>query len=289
MTRVLQEPLLHFLLIGVGLFVLYDQLNEDNVEESRPQQIVVSAGRIEQLVGIYTKTWQRPPGPAELKGLIDDFVLEEAYYRQAVEMGLDRDDTIVRRRLRQKLEFLTGDTAALIEPSEEQLQTCLTSHEEAFRESGVWTFDQVCFNPEKHGENPAEWVADQLDAFRSGEVSAGDSNLLPERFELASRRAIAGMFGTEFADQLAQLEAGTWQGPVRSGLGYHLVRIESFREGRLPELNEIRDVVLREWHNEQRLAVRREMNESLLEQYDVVVEWPEDAPEKPASAQDGSP
>ncbi len=110
--RVLREPLVHFLLLGGVLFLIFGLTNQTGTTNS-DQRIVVSAGRIEQLATVFGKTWQRPPTSKELKGLIDDFVLEEVYYRQAVAMGIDRDDTIIRRRLRQKLEFLTDDVSSL--------------------------------------------------------------------------------------------------------------------------------------------------------------------------------
>jgi hypothetical protein len=130
MRNALKEPLLHFLLIGALLFVLFGLV--DDRRSGGEDAIVVSAGRIEQLAKIYAKTWQRPPTRQELQGLIDDFVLEEVYYRQAVAMGIDRDDTVIRRRLRQKLEFLTGDAAGLLEPSDQELTSYLASHPEAF-------------------------------------------------------------------------------------------------------------------------------------------------------------
>lgn len=120
MIKIFKEPLLHFLLIGAGLFWLYAVVNPEAANEG-DKQIVVTSGRIEQLLRIFEKTWQRPPSADELKALIDDFVIEEMYYRQGVAMGIDKDDTLIRRRLRQKLEFLTDDTAALIAPNDEQL------------------------------------------------------------------------------------------------------------------------------------------------------------------------
>ena len=118
MSRIHREPLFHFLLIGAIMFAIYAWRRE-NVSSLSREQIVVTPGRIEQLRTIFQKTWQRPPTDAELKGLIDDFVLEEVYYRQAVAMGIDRDDTIIRRRLRQKLEFLTDDAAAMVAATDE--------------------------------------------------------------------------------------------------------------------------------------------------------------------------
>ena len=130
--KILREPLLHFLLIGAALFVVFDLVSGPS-RSAQDKQILVSAGRIQQMANIFSKTWQRPPTAEELKGLIDDFVLEEIYYRQAVAMGIDRDDTVIRRRLRQKFEFLTDDLAATIEPTEEELTAYLVANPRAFR------------------------------------------------------------------------------------------------------------------------------------------------------------
>ena len=295
MKKISTEPLLHFLLIGVALFLVYDWVVDDERNnfasgETGPQ-IVVSAGRIEQLASIFAKTWQRPPTKEELQGLIDDFVLEEVYYRQAVAMGIDRDDTIIRRRLRQKMEFLTDDTASVIEPVEEELATYLAEHEDTFRESGTYTFQQVYFNPEKHGDDPEGYVAEQLTKLRSddgktgsGQIEVGDVSLLPTALKEVPRRAVDGTFGSGFSQELDKMEIGQWQGPVPSGLGFHLIRIDSVTKGRLPELSEIRPIVQREWSNERRLAVREETNKSLLQNYDVVIQWPEQTAETPDEA-----
>ena len=295
MKKLSTEPLLHFLLIGVALFLVYDWVADDERNDfasgESGQQIVVSAGRIEQLANVFAKTWQRPPNKDELQALIDDFVLEEVYYRQAVAMGIDRDDTIIRRRLRQKMEFLTDDTAALIEPTEEELATYLAEHEDTFRTSGTYSFQQAYFNPEKHGDDPETYIAEQLTKLRSddaktgsGQIEVGDVSLLPTAFQEASPRAIDGTFGSGFSQELDKLEIGQWQGPVPSGLGFHLIRIDSVTKGRLPELSEIRPIVQREWSNERRLAVREETNKSLLQNYDVVIQWPEQTAETPDEA-----
>ena len=289
--KFLKEPLLHFLVIGAVLFVVYSSMNESEEEAESGQRIVVTSGRVEQLAGIFAKTWQRPPTKEELQGLIDDFVLEEAYYRQAIEMGLDRDDTIIRRRLRQKMEFLTDDTASLIEPTDEELATYLAEHEDSFRESGTYTFQQVYFNPEKHGDDPETYVSEQLRFLRSkeprtgsGNIEIGDVSLLPTSFQKATGRVVDGTFGRGFSLKLDKLEIGQWQGPVRSGLGFHLIRMDSITKGRLPELSEIRPIVQREWSNARRLAVREETNKSLLKNYDVVIQWPDDTADTPEEA-----
>ena len=287
MKKLLKEPLVHFLLIEAGLFLFYSQVND--TASGPNQRVVVSAGRIEQLARIFTKTWQRAPTRKELQGLIHEFTLEEAYYRRAVEMGLDRDDTIIRRRMRQKLEFLTDDTAALVEATDEELEKYLTENEDSFRDSATYTFQQAYFNPEKHGDDPEAYVAEQLMALRSGETEVADVSLLPTSFNAATRRVVDGAFGADFSRELDRLEVGKWQGPVRSGLGFHLIRIDSRTPGRLPELAEIRPVVEREWSNARRLAVRDEVNASLLAGYDVVIEWPESATDNDPATQASAP
>lgn len=280
MKRILREPLLHFFLIGFGLFVVYGLVNRSNAADS-DNTIVVSSGRIEQLATVFGKTWQRPPTAVELKGLIDDFVLEEIYFRQAVAMQMDRDDTIIRRRLRQKLEFLTDDTSALVDPSEKELAEYLAANEQKFRQSPTYSFDQVYFNPEKHGDDPESEVSEMLSLIRTGK-DVGDASLLPSSYDLVERNAVDGTFGTGFSSHLDDLEIGEWQGPIRSGLGIHLVRLKARTEGRLPELSQIREIVEREWRNEQRVSTRKKMNDRLLQDYEVEIQWPDDFSDQPS-------
>ena len=169
--RWLREPLLHFLIIGTGLFLLY-QVTRGG-DESAPREIAISESRIEALAENFARTWMRPPTPQELRGLVDDYVKEEVFYREAIAMGLDRDDTVIRRRLRQKMEFVSEDAAAAAEPTDAQLQQFLTAHPEKFVEPARVTFQQVFVNAEKRGDaarRDAERILAELQAGqRSGE------------------------------------------------------------------------------------------------------------------------
>jgi parvulin-like peptidyl-prolyl cis-trans isomerase-like protein len=273
MNKMLREPLLHFLFIGAALFVVFGLIN-DRTSSDADTQVVVSAGRIEQLENIFAKTWQRPPTTDELKGLVDDFVLEEIYYRQAVAMGIDRDDTVIRRRLRQKFEFLTDDMAAAAVPTDEELANYLTANAEVFMTDTTYTFEQVYINPDRPGVDLGGYIAAQLSALRAGNVVDGDSALLPTSFDVTPGRVVDSNFGSGFSANLDSLPAGEWQGPVESGLGLHLVRIDARVESTLPELSDIRPIVEREWAHEKRLETRRIINAQLLNEYDVVIEWP---------------
>ena len=273
MKKFLREPLLHFLLIGAALFVVFG-LVSDRAPSNVDTQVVVSAGRIEQLENIFAKTWQRPPTEQELKGLVDDFVLEEIYYRQAVAMGIDRDDTVIRRRLRQKFEFLTDDMAAAAVPTDDELANYLAANADEFMTDTTYTFEQVYISSVHPGVDLESYVASQLSALRAGKEVEGSSGLLPAFFDTTPGRVVNANFGAGFSASLDSLPAGEWQGPIESGLGLHLVRIGSRVEGALPDLAEIRPLVGREWAHEKRLETRRIINEQLLTEYDVVIEWP---------------
>lgn len=283
MRSIIKEPLLHFILIGAALFLVFG-LTSDRNSGSADEKIVVSAGRIAQLVNIYAKTWQRPPTQEELRGLIDDFVLEEIYYRQGVAMGIDRDDTVIRRRVRQKFEFLTDDAAAAVKPTDEELLAYLAANEGSFRRDPAYTFQQVYINPRRSDGDLEGYVAKRLAELRASETAERDGGLLPTSFDRASRRVVEGTFGLGFSGKLDGLTLGDWQGPIESGLGIHLIQVQSRMEGALPDLAEIREIVEREWVNERRFEMRRAMNEMLLENYEVVIDWPTGQTEGPSDA-----
>lgn len=288
MKRLLREPLLHFLLLGAGLFLAYG-LRQRNAGSGEPGQILVTRGQIEHLALGFAKTWQRPPTPTELLGLVNDRVREEVYCREAMALGLDQEDTVIRRRLRQKMEFVSDDIAALVEPTEAELDAYLRTHADSFRVDPRFTFEQVYLDPQKHGERLADEVAQllaQLNQAGDGlEASAlGDSRLLESQFTGLPTSEVAKQFGEAFALDLERLEPGRWHGPVESGYGVHLVSVSERSEGRLPPLAEVRDAVRREWDNARRLAGNEAFYQELLGRYTVTIEGLETADELEAQA-----
>ena len=271
MNKIIREPLVHFALVGAALFVLYGLVN-DSGSAGADNQIVVSAGRIEQLVAIFHKTWQRSPTAEELKNLIDDYILEEVYFRQAVAMGIDRNDAVIRRRLRQKYEFLTDDMAAALSPTDAQLTAYVEANQQAFWKDASYTFSQVFVDP-KQTDND-RLVSDTLAKLRNGEMRPEGFGLLPVDFEAAPARVIDGTFGSGFSQSLDELETGQWTGPVQSGFGVHLILLQERVPGFVPELAEIRPIAEREWANEKRIQTRDTINQQLLSGYDVTIEWP---------------
>jgi hypothetical protein len=275
MKRILREPLLHFLLLGAAIFVAYGFVSKRAAEE--PGRIVITRGQIENLAAGFTKAWQRPPTAEELAGLIQDRVREEVYCREAVALGMDRDDTIIRRRLRQKMEFVSDDIAAQAEPSDADLGAYLAAHPDAFRIEPRLTFRQVYLDPKKHGANLAGDVAQLLAQLNQPGGTAdpaelGDAFLLEREFTVVTPGEAGKQFGVKFAEALGKIAPGQWQGPVESGYGVHLVQVSERTEARVPALAEVRDAVRREWDNARRLEANEKFYQELLKRFTVTIE-----------------
>jgi hypothetical protein len=285
----LREPLVHFLLAGAVLFGWYEWRGGGAGPGST--RIVLSSGQIESLAAGFARTWQRPASEAELKALIDDWVREEIAVREAMAMGLDRDDTVIRRRLRQKLEFLVEDFGAAAPPTDAELQAWFDAHAGQYRTETRIALRQVFLSRDRRGsaaDRDARALLGRLAAAGAdapiGEL--GDPSLLPQEVELAPRSEIAGIFGGEFADGVEKAALGTWTGPVESGYGLHLVCVRERLEGGSPALAAVRPAVEREFLAERRTRQVAGMYEKLLARYTVVVVG---RPERPAVAESSRP
>jgi hypothetical protein len=280
LSTLVREPLVHFMVLGLALFVLYGALGRDRADV--PGAIVVSRGQVEHLAAGFTRVWQRTPTTEELDGLVRDYIQEEVYYREAIAMGLDREDTVIRRRLRQKLEFVSEDIAALAEPTQADLQAFLQSQPERFRTEPRFTFTHVYLDPERHGDRLAARAEALLERLMAAGAQAdasalGDRLLLATSFESVTGSEIASQFGEEFARAVHDLAPGEWHGPVGSAYGVHLVLVSARTEGRLPALEEVRDTVRREWANAQRERANAALYQRLLARYTVTIEQPKGA------------
>ncbi len=276
-TKLVREPFLQFFVLGAGIFLLYGYAGGG---DAAPGEIVVSAGQIDRLVDRWVKTRMRPPTAAELAGLIDDHIREEVYYREAVALGLDRDNVVIRRHLRQQMEFLSQDIAAQADATEEELRAFLEANAESFRVEPRFSFRHIYLSLDQRGDagrgDAMRLLAELEDAGGAiGTTALGDPFPLPHDFESIAERDLSSMFGVQFAALLSSLEPGSWQGPVRSGYGIHLVFIREHTASRTPELAEVRDAVTREWRAVRRQAANAEVYRSLRERYTVFVETPE--------------
>jgi PPIC-type PPIASE domain len=274
-VKLLREPLVHFLLFGAALFLL-SNLMSGSSRSSGPgsNEIVVSQGQIASLIQSWQLVWQRPPTESELQGLIQDYVREEVLYREAVAMGLDKDDTVIRRRLRQKMEFLADDTAEIAEPTDDDLEVYLREHTERFAVAPRVSFQQVFVSRDRHGDRTEEHAEDVLKKLRAGgsPEELSDPLLLPDAYDSESPNEVGRTFGDAFSRSLFELAPGPWTGPIESGYGLHLVRVRARDDGRSPKLAEVRDDVAREWMAARRKETNEKFYEALRDKYSVRIE-----------------
>jgi hypothetical protein len=272
LLRLLREPLLHFAVLSVLIFLAYFLLS--GRKEAGREQIIVSEARIEQLAGLFAKTWQRAPAPEEMKALVDDYVAGEIYYREARRLGLDSDDAVIRQRLRLKMELMNDLEVDQLSPDDAELAAFLAANSARFAVDPQLAFEQVLLSPERRGDALEADAAKLLGELRSGSIdpaTAGDSTLLPPSLPLTQLTLVGREFGDDFAAAIAALPQGEWSGPVKSGYGLHLVRIIERQPSRTPTLDEAREAVIREWKAVKREDFRRERLAELARQYDIVI------------------
>jgi uncharacterized coiled-coil protein SlyX len=285
----LREPLLQFLVIGALLFLAFQWWGGGGSASSR---IVITPGEIDSIVTGFTRTWQRPPTEQELKAQLDERVREEIAAREATAMGLDRDDTIIRRRLRQKFEFLTESGLDARAPTDAQLQAWLAAHSDLFRSEPELAFRQVYLSPERRGarlESDAHELLAQLS--KSGpdvEIDKlGDTLMLPQELGRTTQAEVARTFGDGFAEAILKVEPGRWVGPVRSGYGLHLVLVREREAARNPTLAEVRPQVEREFTADRQRRELDALYARLLQRYQVMIEKRPEIP--PAAVANASP
>ena len=271
----LHEPLLHFLLIGAALFVFYNLQTDDSDDDSN--SIVISEPDIDRLIILWEKKWQRLPTEAELEGLIEAQIREEVLYREALAMGLDQNDTIVRRRLAQKVEFISADLASQAEPSDADLQTYLDAHTDKFAVPARISFQQVYLNADQRGNHVEEDAKRLLDELaRPGAsvdiMAAGDPFMFGQQHANLTEHGVARLFGQQFAEKIFELPVGAWQGPVVSGYGLHLVYVDAKSEAKASTLDEVRDKVRDEWLAQQRRKMDQVFYSELRKRYDIKIE-----------------
>ena len=282
----LKEPLLHFLLIGAALFLIFGLRGNPSVvpgaagQAGMPSaQIVVTRDTIEQLNSLFVKTWHRPPTVEELKAIIEDHIRSEIYYREAVAIGLDRDDDVLKWRLRQKMEFIYENISSLAEPTTEDLKAFMKTHGEKYVTDPQTAFRQVYVSTYKRGKS-AEADARQILAQLIKGIdpdSVGDATMLEGEIRLSELWDIRKQFGDEFSRNLLDIKPGKWAGPIRSTYGLHLVYVRERSGGRLADLSEVREAVKRDWMFEKQKEIKDAAYAKLRQRYSITVEKPKAA------------
>jgi len=260
-----REPLVHFLVIGAALFVIYAYWGQQGTEE-QGKTITITVGEIEWLSDSWQKRWNRPPTQQEREGIINQYLKEMILYREALAMGLDRDDTVIRRRLAQKLEFLSQDLISPTPPSEEELQAYFAEHIDRYQQPDLITFTHIYFDPDKRGNQTlkdAETAKAEMIALQQPPQdvrSFGDQFMLQSYYPERSEAEVAKLFGSGFAGPVFKLAPNEWHGPVLSGYGTHLVYVHDLKKPEPPRFAEVETQVRQDWENDR----REQLNEQFI-------------------------
>ena len=278
--RWLREPLLHFLVIGVVLFGVYAYINRGRARIESPTQIVLSLDELATMETYFESQWHRRPTPQEFQAMVEDKVKEEVLYREGLVMGLDKDDTIVKRRMVQKVQFLAEDIATAHEPSTAELKAWFEKNSSKFALPSRYGFRHLYFSPDKRGRNARDDAAQAL-AKIAGQpedttmiASLADRFMFQDYYGDRAPSAIAKEFGPQFAVALEKVKPGSWQGPIESGFGWHLVFVDTVIPGRIPAFEEVESEAKTAWLGEQKALARERAYKSLRAKYTVLLPSP---------------
>ena len=272
--RIFKEPLLHFLVLGALLFALYFGVGDTSISSASPKQIEVSTPVIKSLQTTWKQQWGSLPNQEQLQALLDNYIRDEVLYQEALSLGLDQKDVIVRRRLIQKMQFLMEDVAALKEPSDQVLQAYLADHLDRYTIPGRVSFAQIYFSQELRGDRTdtdAIALLTQLQSDANVDLSEikGDRSMLPTTYTLASAQTLTNTFGGTFGREMAQVTETGWQGPVHSVYGSHLVNVTQIEPSHPPTLAEVKKKVRLDWFREQRQKQNEQFYQKLRDRYTV--------------------
>lgn len=276
-----REPLLHFMLIGAAIYLLYGVFAED-LPEADEKTISVSAGEIEWMLGFWQQRWNRPPTKAEFDGLVQQYIRETVLYREALTMGLNQHDQVIRRRLAQKLEFLAKDLVALTPPTEQELQAYFVEQEDRYKQPPLYTFTQVYLDPDKRGDSTLQDAETIMATLIAGGNTIEDPGALGDGFMLQNYYPektpieIQKSFGSGFSELLFALSPGQWHGPIISGYGVHIVYVNHIKQPPEPDFGLLRERVTADWKIDKGEELNESFYQNLREQYSVVMESPID-------------
>jgi hypothetical protein len=292
LKRWLREPLVHFLLLGLVVFGIYAYINRGRGGVESSKQIAVSLDDLRLMETYFESQWHRPPTPQEFQSMVEDKVREEVLYREGLAMGLDKDDTIVKRRMAQKMQFLAEDVAAAHEPSTDELKAWFDKNKDKFALPSRYSFRHLYFSPDKRSKSAQEDAAKALAKIASqpenSELAAslGDQFMFQDYYGDRTPEAISKEFGLQFAVALEKLKPGSWQGPVESGYGWHLVYVDTVTPGGIPAFEEMGRDVKTAWLGEQKAQAWQKAYAEMRAKYTVLLPAPPDkeAAQVPAPA-----
>lgn len=270
LRQVVREPLVHFILLGGLLFAAWSWLAPPESAGPQEEVIILDQARLDHLTTLWRAQWQRDPSPDDLKAIIDRHLRQEVFYREALLMGLDTDDDIIRTRLAQKMEAVASDLGTLMQPpTDDQLRAFHADRADLFTLPQSFAFQQVLYLPSEADDVRIGATLANLRA--GGEVPPDRVTKLsiPADWQLTPRNTVDNSFGGDFAASLAALPVGSWSGPVRSGLGLHLVKVTAMQPEQLAPFDDIRDFVAEQYEYYEVLKTQDRLFNELLEKYEI--------------------
>lgn len=278
--RLLREPLAQFLMIGLVLFLIYGALNHGVSQTGTSYQIVLTTDDLRQLQSTFAAQWQRAPALEEMRGLEENKIREEVLYREGLLLGLDKDDVIIKRRLAQKMQFLAEDVAAAHDPTTEELKAWYAKNSSGFALPSRFGFRHLYFSPDRRGQHAESDAAAALEKIAGKPEDSRAAVALTDRFmfqDYYADRTPADLekeFGSQFAGAIQKVKPGSWQGPVESGYGWHLVFVDSVIPGRIPVFEEVEPDVKTEWLAAQKQQAWQKAYDEMRAKYSIILPAP---------------
>ena len=263
----LREPLVHFLIAGFFIFLLSAWRGEAADPESR--RITITEAQVARLSANWEMTWRRPPQPREIDALIRDYIKEEVYYREAKRLGLDEDDTVIRRRLRSKMEYLASAQVENAQADDTTLQAWLDKYPARFARDVTYSFDQIYLGDKRREQAAAILTA--LESDSADWAAQSESISLPKSLESSPRGAVERQFGPAFVSSIAKLPSDMWSGPVESGFGMHLVRVRNQQIPQKVKLADVRQAVENDWRSTTLKQREAKAYQALLDGYTIQI------------------
>lgn len=269
LKKFLKEPLIHFLVIGGLIFFVYGQKNGGF--EEKENRIVITKSNFDRLIMQWKKKHFRNPTKAETDEILEEFIYHEVMYREALVMGLDKNDIIIQRRLSQKLEFLSSDILQIAEPTNDELQEYLNTHSEKFMLPSKLSFTHVYIDTNKHTKEYFEELKKDLESGKSYKT-LGDPFMFAKEFTNVTQTDVSKVFGRAFAKKIFSLHVDSLQGPIRSGYGLHFVNISKKTDAKVAKVQDIKSTLTKYWKEEKTEQANSKIYQDLKKQYNIEVQ-----------------
>lgn len=269
MRKIIREPLLHFMLLGAAFFLLYALVGQGETDRD---VISIDESDLDEVVAKFEMQWKRPPTEEELISILEKRVEQEIFYQEALKMNLDHNDEIIKRRLAQKMQFLSNDISSLLEPTDEELRSYYLAHQERYIQDAIYSLHQIYFSPDIRDNwlRDAKQTLTEINSLTVEEAKKkGDPISLPGYFENTTSFHINRQMGDEFTSALEDLEVGKWQGPVRSGYGDHLVLIERMEVAKPAPFEAVKGKVMDDFNFEKQKAVKASIYKEFEKDYEI--------------------